>query len=225
MIYHLMKYSGKHFNIHFALSRNGGPDWIRELSQWELLQEAEWHLVSRTKRSYVNAVKIKPQSAVLQKRERKRVFNWISYPSNYFQFNYASEVCQNHQKDLTREKPPEFLVIIVIMGVIIGQLRGPQACKSRVSNERQIRPIQNRSSRQVRCSRCFGVGHLSYSCPKQVRCNFCLYPGHLADFCSLRFSSEYSWPLNRNPCRNLQADCLPNQNRFSGVLKSPRRHT
>jgi hypothetical protein len=126
MIYHLMKYSGKHFNIHFALSRNGGPDWIRELSQWELLQEAEWHLVSRTKRSYVNAVKIKPQSAVLQKRERKRVFNWISYPSNYFQFNYASEVCQNHQKDLTRQKPPEFLVIIVIMGVIIGQLRGPR---------------------------------------------------------------------------------------------------
>jgi hypothetical protein len=84
MIYHLRKFSSKHFNIHFTLWRNGGPDWICELSQWEMLQEAEWHLVSRTKRSYADAVKIKPQSAIMQKRERKKVFKRISYPPNYF---------------------------------------------------------------------------------------------------------------------------------------------
>jgi hypothetical protein len=57
MIHHLRSYVGRHFSVHFALCRNGGPDWRRELTKWEMLQDAEWHQVSRRKKSFAAAVR------------------------------------------------------------------------------------------------------------------------------------------------------------------------
>lgn len=45
------------FIMHFALWHDGGPDHVKEKARWDREQDEEWHLVTRSKKSYVAAVK------------------------------------------------------------------------------------------------------------------------------------------------------------------------
>jgi hypothetical protein len=74
------------------------PDWIQELAKWEVMQEAEWHFVSRSKPSYVDMAKRKPQQLI--RNQGDYVFRRTSYLDNYCQHNFAPEfVPMDHQKD------------------------------------------------------------------------------------------------------------------------------
>lgn len=54
------------FDLHFCLWKGGGPDFIKEFSLWEKLQDDEWHLVTKAHLSYVAAAKSKPPPSVFR---------------------------------------------------------------------------------------------------------------------------------------------------------------
>jgi hypothetical protein len=80
VIYHLCSYVGKHFSVHFTLWCNGGPDWRRELTKWEMLQDAA--AVREQRRSGFS----KGSGAARQ----SSVFRRLRYPHDYFQKNFAT---------------------------------------------------------------------------------------------------------------------------------------
>lgn len=82
MIYRIKKVSTSIFNMHFALWHNGGPDHILEKRRWDQEQHEEWHLVTRSKKSYASVVK---------GRSLPSVFSRHRHPNNYFSKNFASE--------------------------------------------------------------------------------------------------------------------------------------
>jgi hypothetical protein len=103
MIHHLRSYVGKHFLVHFALWCNGGPDWRRELTKWETLQDAEWHQVSCRKKSFVAAVQEQRRPGLSRGSGAARqllVFKCLRYPHDYFQKNFAAgSSAMDFQKD------------------------------------------------------------------------------------------------------------------------------
>jgi hypothetical protein len=88
LVHHLKSFSGKHFLIHFTLWRQGGPDWGREFSKWETMQDAEWHVVKLSYASVASSPAVAPSAP---RNGRSSAFHRISYLQNYYQSNFAHE--------------------------------------------------------------------------------------------------------------------------------------
>lgn len=82
MIHHLRGLKMKQFDIHFTLWHGGGLDFKKELDQWQAKQDAEWHLVSRGRRSYASAVR---------SGARSWVFSRLKLPESFFDAIFGSE--------------------------------------------------------------------------------------------------------------------------------------
>jgi hypothetical protein len=78
-------------------------------SKWEALQDAEHHVVKRSKRSYASVASL-PAAPSAPGAGRPLVFNRISYPLNYCQSNFAHEFAkrdvqkESHKAKCTHQK-------------------------------------------------------------------------------------------------------------------------
>jgi hypothetical protein len=56
-IYHLQYFRCENFVVFFHLWNGGGPNWQKELSDFELEEASSWHTVVNRKMSYADAMK------------------------------------------------------------------------------------------------------------------------------------------------------------------------
>ncbi|TVU49372.1 hypothetical protein EJB05_00680, partial [Eragrostis curvula] len=127
MIYRLRSVINQHFALFFALWGNGGPDSVRQKQIWDAIQDEEWHLVCRSKKSYAAVVKSPPPPPIhgdrddlrshieakkrfagarnankaivsYSKRPASSVFQRLRYPNDYFKKNYAADFSGFQQK-------------------------------------------------------------------------------------------------------------------------------
>lgn len=95
MIHRLGKVCNPLFDLHFTLWRNGGPNYMKEKRIWDAKQDAEWHLVTRAKRSY---------SDVAQSGSSHSAFQRLVFPEDYFSKNYAIEFLSKPSRDSSPAK-------------------------------------------------------------------------------------------------------------------------
>jgi hypothetical protein len=68
--------------------------WSRlgqKLSKWEALQDAEWHVLKQSKRSYALIASLPAAAPKAPRAGHPPMFHRISYPQNYYQSNFAHE--------------------------------------------------------------------------------------------------------------------------------------
>jgi hypothetical protein len=62
LINHLQSYKCENFSVFFHLWNNGGPNWRKEIQEFEKEEEASWQVIPRKKLSYAEAAKKPPFS-------------------------------------------------------------------------------------------------------------------------------------------------------------------
>lgn len=93
IIHHLRKVSCPSFDLHFTLWRNGGPNSFRE-KQIRDAKDAEWHLISRKKKSYAHVASSRLRDV--------SVFHRLQFPADYFARNYSVDFFDNSSGDHSR---------------------------------------------------------------------------------------------------------------------------
>lgn len=80
MIYRLHSFKCKSIDMFFALWGDGAPNWRPELVNWSYEEEAKWFEPKSSRKTFAQIVQ----------QSHRLTFKRISYPSNYYQKNYAS---------------------------------------------------------------------------------------------------------------------------------------
>lgn len=140
MVYRILSIRCNLFYLHFSLWRDGGPDYVKERAICEAKQDDEWHLVTKSKKSYAAIAKM-----------GSSVFKRLQFPPNYYAQNFASEFTGDTCRDSLDSQNSHVL-------------------EHRANLSQLGKLFLQNSSNQARCFRCLASGHKVQFGKNDVRC-------------------------------------------------------
>ncbi|KAM0868195.1 hypothetical protein ACQ4PT_041499 [Festuca glaucescens] len=212
----LRRFACAQFKCFFHLWGRGGPNWRWEYRNWCLQCEADWTLVSPTRRTVQKGLaalqKKASQSSMAKSHSVKKQLKFAAAISYEACLGYSNPNMNTHQ-DNTVTTPPIPLVPENV--VSDGSVEADQMELSRQTNLNErvsVGPVEHAKEDEAfhemiddmaykvwACRRCLNMGHATINCVNDIRCMACFNYGHIRKNCLIsRRKSSQTWIPKRS---------------------------